>query len=182
MRVAETALTLLHGASRMAGAAPGFGEPFDVVAACERLAGLAPDDGWRPPHLPFVAPARPVDEPAAESLGEGVVAVLGLHRLEALEEAVRSGLPVTAVLVTGSPEELGALARLTLAEMRWLLRSSFPDAAAPAVRIVLDLTGEVAAAAGVSAVSDATEVAVRVADGRIVARAEGRGACHAVAR
>jgi AcrR family transcriptional regulator len=182
VRVAETALTLLHGASRMAGAAPGFGEPFDVVAACERLAGLAPDDGWRPPHLPFVAPARPVDEPAAEEFADGVVAVLGLHRLDALEEAVRSGLPVTAVLVTGSPEELGALARLTLAEMRWLLRSSFPDAAAPAVRIVLDLSGKVAAAAGVSAVSDATEVAVRVAGDRIVARAEGRGACHAVAR
>jgi hypothetical protein len=50
------------------------------------------------------------------------------------------------------------------------------------VRIVLDLTGEVAAAAGVTAVSDATETAVRVTDGRIVARAEGRGACHAVAR
>jgi len=181
VRVAEAALTLLHGASRMAGAAPGFGAPFDLVAACERLAGLAPDDAWQPPHLPFVAPAHPVDEPAA-SLGEGVVAVLGLHRLEALEEAVRSGLPVTAVLVTGAPEELGPLARLTLAEMRWLLRSSFPDAAAPAVRIVLDLTGEVAAAAGVTAVSDATETAVRVTDGRIVARAEGRGACHAVAR
>ena len=50
------------------------------------------------------------------------------------------------------------------------------------MQVVLDQSGAVAAAAGVSAVSDATEVAVRVAGGRIVARADGRGACHAVAR
>ncbi|WP_305782426.1 hypothetical protein [Symbioplanes lichenis] len=44
-----------------------------------------------------------------------------------------------------------------------------------------DESGALAAAAGVAAVSDATESAVRVRDGRIVARADGYGACHAVA-
>ncbi|HVV23705.1 MAG TPA: TetR/AcrR family transcriptional regulator, partial [Pseudonocardiaceae bacterium] len=41
--------------------------------------------------------------------------------------------------------------------------------------------GTLAAAAGLAAVSDATEVAVRIEAGRITARAEGRGACHTVA-
>ncbi|EOD69146.1 TetR family transcriptional regulator, partial [Amycolatopsis vancoresmycina DSM 44592] len=49
------------------------------------------------------------------------------------------------------------------------------------LRIVCDDGGHLAAAAGVTAVSDATETAVRVEGGRIVARAEGFGACHAVA-
>jgi hypothetical protein len=46
---------------------------------------------------------------------------------------------------------------------------------------VFDEAGVVAAAAGVPAISDATETAVRISDGRIVARADGFGACHAAA-
>ena len=42
VRVAETVLTTLHGARQMAAAAPGFVEPFDVISACEHLAGLRP--------------------------------------------------------------------------------------------------------------------------------------------
>ncbi|MFI5805276.1 TetR/AcrR family transcriptional regulator [Streptomyces sp. NPDC051561] len=213
--VAETALTLLHGADQLAAAAPGFVDPFQVVAACERLAGLAPDGAWAPPHLPYGAKAQPVDEawtppPATDALRsgavrladeDGVVAVLGLHRLEAIEEAVRAtagqgGGPgrgpgvgsgsrpegvVTAVLVTGEPGELGPLARLTVAELGAGLRQAFPRSAWPQLRLVHDELGVLAAAAGVSAVSDATEVAVRIEGGRIVARAEGRGACHAAA-
>src|SRR5919201_4844594 len=63
VRVAELALTALHGAGQLAAAAPGFGDPFDVVGACEQLAGLDLDDAWQPPHLPYVSPARPVDQP-----------------------------------------------------------------------------------------------------------------------
>jgi hypothetical protein len=79
-----------------------------------------PDDTWPPPHVAYVAPARPADRawapPAAEDalrgtpagLGDdGVVAVLDLHRLEAVEEAVRAapdGAVVTVVVVTGDPE------------------------------------------------------------------------------
>ncbi|MEU6409063.1 helix-turn-helix domain-containing protein [Microbispora sp. NPDC046933] len=197
VRVAETALTTLYGASQMADAAPGFAEPFDIVAACEGLADLDLGDRWDLPHLPFVPLARPAGEPwspppAVDALrGEpaplardGVVAVLGLHRLGAVEEAVRAAPPgdeVTAVLVTGDPGELGPLARLTLADLRACLRRALPAPAWPCLRVVHDEEGAVAAAAGVTAVSDGTEVAVRVRSGRVVARADGYGACHAAA-
>jgi len=52
-----------QGASRLAAAAPGFVEPFTIAGACERMAELDLDDGWSPPHLPYVPPAHPQDEP-----------------------------------------------------------------------------------------------------------------------
>ncbi|MFD0660429.1 TetR/AcrR family transcriptional regulator [Thermocatellispora tengchongensis] len=122
VRLAQAVLTTLHGASRMAADAPGFVEPFDVIAACEHLASLGMDDAWRPPHLPWAAPARPADEPwsppraldlvrgePARLAADGVVAVLGLHRLDAAEEAVRAAPPgtrVTVAMVTAEPGEL----------------------------------------------------------------------------
>jgi hypothetical protein len=115
---------------------------------------------------------------------DGVLVVLGLHRLTALEEAVRAaprGVPVIATVVTGEPAELGPLARLVLADTDRHLAAAFPPGARPAVRIVLDEAGGLAAAAGVTAVSDATETAVRLRGGRIVARADGPGAPHAAA-
>ncbi len=195
VRAAEIALTTLYGATELAAAAPGFGEPFGLVRACAQLAALDLDDAWQPAYLPHVAPARPVDQtwqpPAATDAlrdepapldADGVLAVLGLHRLAAIEEALRAAPPeaeVTAVLVTGNPGELGPLARLAVVELRGCLRAAIPALAWPRLRVVLDETGAVAAAAGVSAVSDATETAVRVHAGRIVARADGYGACHA---
>ncbi|WP_433256130.1 TetR/AcrR family transcriptional regulator [Streptosporangium sp. CA-135522] len=197
VRVAEATLTTLYGASQMAAAAPGFVEPFDIVSVCERLADLDLGDTWQPPHIPYIPQARPTDEPwspppatdviggqAARLTGDGVVAVLGLHRLEASEEALRAASPgatVTAVLVTGDPGELAPLARLAVAELRNCLRPAFPPWAWPRLQVVHDESGVLAAAAGVPAVSDETEVAVRVEAGRIVARADGRGACHAAA-
>ncbi|HYH30893.1 MAG TPA: helix-turn-helix domain-containing protein [Pseudonocardia sp.] len=197
VRAAQAALTTLQGASQLAAAAPGFVDPFDVVSACEQLAELDLGDTHAPPHLPFAPQARPVDgtwtPPAAvdalrgepvDLRGDGVVAVLGLHRLTAVEEAVRAapGAEVTAVLVSGEPAELVPLARLVVADLCRCLRQAFPAAAWPRLRVVHDERGAVAAAAGEPAVSDATEAAVRIAGGRIVARAEGRGACNAVAR
>jgi AcrR family transcriptional regulator len=193
VRLATTALTLLHGARQLAGAAPGFVEAFDVVSACERLAGLELNDFWAPPR--HTAPARPADAPWTPlstvdlvtgepwTPAEGVVAVLGLHRLAAVEEAVRAdpGTPVTIVVVTGAPAELDPLARLVIGELTGCLRQSFPPAAWPGLRVVCDPAGALARAAGVPAVSDATESAVRVAGGRVVSRADGTGACHAVA-
>ncbi|GGL98455.1 TetR/AcrR family transcriptional regulator [Micromonospora yangpuensis] len=195
VRLAEAALTTLHGASQLAAAAPGFGDPFDVPQVCRHLAGLDLGDRWAPPHLPYVPKARPVDEPwqppdAADVLRDaparlahdGVVTILGLHRIGAVEEAIRSAPPntvVTAVLVTGEPRELLPLARLTLVELRTCLRRAVPPDAWPRVRVVCDTSGAVAAAAGVPAVSDATESAVRIEAGRIVARADGYGASHA---
>jgi AcrR family transcriptional regulator len=195
--VAEAVLTTLQGASQLAAAAPGFVDEFVITRACERLAGLELDAAWQPPHLAHVPRARPTDEPwsppaaldtvHAEPVrltGDGVVAVLGLHRLAAVEEAIRAappGLDVTAVLVTGAPDELADLARLAIADLLTCLRPAFPPSAWPHLRIVHDPTGALAAAAGLPAVSDATETAVRIHGGRITARADGFGACHAAA-
>jgi AcrR family transcriptional regulator len=197
VQVAEIALTTLHGAGQLAAAAPEFGEPFGIVRACEQLAELDLDETWPPTHLPFVSPARPTDQrwepPAgtdalrdepADLDRDGVIAVLGLHRLATIEEALRAAPPgsaVTAVLVTGDPGELGPLARLVLTDLRNCLRAAVPSSAWPRLRIVRDESGDLAAAAGVSAVSDATETAVRIHAGRIIARADGYGACHAAA-
>lgn len=197
VRVAETALTTLHGASRLAAAAPGFVEPFSVVSAVQQVAELDLDDRWDVPHLALVPPARPTDEPwsppnATDALrdqparltGDGVIAILGLHRLSAIEEAVRAAPPdtdVTLALVSGAPDELAPLARLTVAELRAGLRQSVPSSAWPRLQIVHDNQGVLASAAGVPAVSDATETAVAIRAGRLVARAEGWGACHAAA-
>ena len=191
VRVAEAALTLLHGAGQLAAAAPGFVDEMVVVDACADLAEADFADRWAPPHLPYVAPARPVDEPfrlddgsGLKEAADGVLVVLGLHRLTALEEAVRAaprGVPVTAAVVTGEPAELGPLARLVLADTDRHLGAGFPPGARPTVRIALDEAGALAAAAGVTAVSDATEAAVRLHAGRIVARADGPGAPHAAA-
>ncbi|MGH3490754.1 MAG: TetR/AcrR family transcriptional regulator [Actinopolymorphaceae bacterium] len=195
--VAEAVLTTLHGASQLAAAAPGFVEPFHIISACEQLADLDIDDVWRPPHLPYIPPARPVDEPwspvpaidafhgePARLSGDGVVAILGLHRLSAVEEAIRaapSGAAVTAVLVSSSPRELIPLARLVIADLRTCLFHAFEPSTWPRLQIVYDQTGALAAAAGTPAVSDATETAVRIKGSRIIARAEGFGACHAAA-
>jgi AcrR family transcriptional regulator len=197
VRVAEATLTTLHGASQLAAAAPGFVEPFDVVSACEQFADLDLGDAWQPPHLPHIPQARSANEPwsppaavdairggPARLAGDGVVAILGLHRLAAAEEAVRAAPPgaeVTAVLVTGDPDELAPLARLTIADLTACLRQAFPPSAWPKLQVVYDESGALAPAAGVPAISDATEAAVRIHAGRIVARADGFGACHAAA-
>ncbi|MDR8411435.1 TetR/AcrR family transcriptional regulator [Nonomuraea sp. 3-1Str] len=185
VRVAEAALVTLQGASELAAAAPGFVEPFDLVAVCEELAGLDLGDRWAPPPVfPRVLPADAPWPPGSFSEGDGVVAVLGLLEAGAVEEAVRAappGVPVTAVLVTDDPAELAPLARLALAGVSGCLRQAFPERAWPGLRIICDGTGAPAAAAGVPAVPDRTATAVRVRDGRIVARAHGPGACHAIA-
>ncbi|MEV5751215.1 TetR/AcrR family transcriptional regulator [Actinoallomurus sp. NPDC052308] len=195
VRVAEAALTILHGASQMSAAAPGLLEPFDLVTVCASLADLDLGGGW--PPVPPVPPARPADDPwdppdAVDAVraapvrpaGDGVVAILGLRRLEAVEEAVRAAPPgtgVTAAVVTGDPGELAPLARLAVADLCDCLRRAFPPSAWPGLRVVHDPAGTLAAAAGLPTVSDVTETAVRVEAGRIVARADGRGACHAAA-
>ncbi|EWM17327.1 TetR/AcrR family transcriptional regulator [Kutzneria sp. 744] len=193
VRVAESALTMLHGASLLAVAAPGFVEPFNVITACAAMPDLGLRDVW-PERPPIVPPVRAVDEPwsppaavdllTGESIraGKGVVAILGLHRLSAAEEMIRSATPsdeVTIALVTAEPAELSALGRLVIADFRWHLHHAFPRTAWPRVQIVSD-SGSLAAAAGVASTMDGTEVAIRVRDGRIVRRAEGFGACYAV--
>lgn len=182
VRLAELILTLLHGADHLAGAAPGFGDPFDVARACGHLAGLDLADDWAPPHLDFVRPAGLCDDPWPEP-EDGIVVVLGAARLSAAEEAVRAARPgerVTIAVVTDSPAEIGALVRLRLTALTACLRRTFPAAAAPPVHVDLDEGPTLAAAIGAE-VSDHSESAVRISAGRVIARADGRGAGHAVA-
>jgi AcrR family transcriptional regulator len=195
VRMAETVLTQLHGATAMVMAAPGFVEPFDVVSACEQLAGLELNDWWSPPQVrPPVRPAGQPWSPAeaedlvrggpAQLAGDGVLVILGSHRAAAVEDTVRAapqGTEVTVALVTSQPDELAALTRLVITELAGCLRQAFPRRAWPELRVVCDESGALAAAAGVPAVSDGTEAAVRIAAGRIVARADGFGAGHAIA-
>ncbi|MEU7837323.1 MULTISPECIES: helix-turn-helix domain-containing protein [unclassified Nonomuraea] len=198
VRLAELVLTLLNGAGHLADTAPGFADPFDVARACEHLAGLDLADTWNPPHLPFVAPARSVQErwePPAElpdqitgrraGFGaDGVLVVLGAGRLEAAEEAVRAARPgdqITVAVVTDDPAEIGRLVRLRVGDLTGCLRRVFGPEARPGLRLVLDDHATLASAVGLPDIGDATEAAVRVQAGEIIARARGRGAAHAVA-
>lgn len=198
VRLAELVLTLLNGSGQLAERAPGFGDPFDVARACEHLAGIDLADSWDPPHLPYVAPARPSQDawsPPTELPDQltgrrvgfdagGVVAVLGTNRLEAAEEAVRAARPgdrVTVAVVTGDPAEIGRLVRLRVSDLTGCLRRAFAPDAWSRLHLVLDDRAVLASAIGLPDAGDATEAAVRIEDGQIVARAEGRGAAHAAA-
>lgn len=198
VRLAELALTLLNGAASLAENAPGVSDPFDLARAAEHLAGIAHLDDEGPAHLPFVAPARPVEEPWVAPRGlrdeitggpvdlddDGVVVVLGVGRLSAAEEAVcaaRLRDEVTFVVVTDDPSETGRLARLRIVDLVGSLRRVFAAGELARPRVVLDDGGAAPAAIGREPADDLTEVAIRVRDGLIVARAEGRGAGHAVA-
>ncbi len=101
--------------------------------------------------------------------------------MEAAVRAAPAGAPVTVGVVTGEPAELGPLARLTVTRLGTLLRSSFPRAAWPRLRVVCAGATALAAALGDDGVSDTTERAALVLDGRVLASAEGFGAGQAVA-
>ena len=165
VRVAEAALTILHGARQLAGTAPGFVDPFTVVQACEQLAdldgrrrrspGAGLEDRWLDP-VPSV-PVHPTDlawdppdvtdavrDEPAELAGDGVVVLLGLHRLALAEHALRAAPPdrrVTAVLVTGDPGELAPLARLAVTEVTTGIRRVFPRRRGPTSRWSTMTTG-----------------------------------------
>jgi AcrR family transcriptional regulator len=196
VRLAELVLTLLSGAGQLAETAPGFGDPFDVARACERLGGIDLRDAWDPPHLPYVAPARACEDGWAPPTGlvdlltgrevgldqDGVVALLGSSRLAAAEEAVRAAGPgdrVSVVALTGDPAETGRLLRLRVGDLAACGRRVFGPDPWPGLRVVVDDRLLTAAAVGLADPGDATEAAVRVRDGGIVARAEGRGAGYA---
>ncbi|GAA2085476.1 TetR/AcrR family transcriptional regulator [Actinomadura alba] len=198
VRLAELVLTLLNGSGHLADTAPGFGDPFDVARACEHLAGIDLADTWHPPHLPYVPPARPCrdtwvpppelpDQITGRRVGfdaDGVIAVLGTSRLGAAEEVVRAAGPgdsVTVAVVTSDRAENGRLVRLRISDLTGCLRRVFAPDAWPRLHLVLDDHALVASAIGASGADDATEAAVRVQEGRIVARAHWRGAAHAAA-
>ncbi|MDT0345855.1 TetR/AcrR family transcriptional regulator [Streptomyces litchfieldiae] len=198
VRMAELVLTLLNGAGHLAAAAPGFGDPFDAVRACRHLAGLDLADAWDPPHLPYITPAQAVRDAWLPPAGlsdrltgrriafdnDGVIAVLGTGRLAAAEEAVRAARPgeqVAVAVVTDDPAEIGRLVRLRIGDLTGCLRRVFGTDAWPCLRLVLDDDATALATALGIRGGDDTEAAVRVRAGTVLARAEGRGAGHAVA-
>ncbi|MQA11509.1 MAG: TetR family transcriptional regulator [Pseudonocardiaceae bacterium] len=197
VRLAELVLTLLTGSGHLADTAPGFGDPFDVARACERLAGIDLAEAWDPPHLPYVTPAQRCEDswvPPAESPDEitgrragldadGVIAVLGAGRLAAAEEVMRAagqGDRVTVAVVTSAPAEIGRLVRLRISDLTGCLRRVFAPEDWPRLHLVFDEDARIASAIGAAA-DDDTEDAVRVRAGTIVARASGRGAGYAAA-
>lgn len=197
VRLAELVLTLLGGSGLLAEMAPGFGDPFDRARACEHLAGLHLADTWAPPYLPFVKPAGTCRDDWSPPTGstdrltgdridlcaDGLVSVLGAHRLDAAEDAVRSarsGERVTVAVVTGDPDETGLLLRLRVADLASCLRRVFPADVLRRFRLVIG-DDAAATAIGLTGTDDMTEAAVRIQDGAIVARAHGRGAAHAAA-
>ncbi|GAA3701240.1 TetR/AcrR family transcriptional regulator [Nonomuraea antimicrobica] len=198
VRRAALALRLLDGPGASVDPALGFGDPFDVAQGCAHLYGLALADTWDPPHLPYVRPARACQDrwdppPELRDLvtgrpvgfdEDGVIAVLGVNRLDAAEEAVRAareGDRITVAVATTDPAELGRLVRLRIGDFTQCLRRVFAPDAWPRLRLVLDDHGLLASAVGVPDADDATEHAVRVQQGTLVARANGRGAAHAAA-
>lgn len=196
VRRAQLVLRLLDGPGTSADAA--LGDPFDVVQACAHLGALPLGDTWDPPHLPYVPSAQMCQDPWAPPqeardlithlpvgfAEDGVVALLGTNRLKAAEEAVRAaraGDRVTVVVATADPAETGRLVRLRAGDVARCLRRVFAPGALPRLRLVLDEHGLLASALGVPDADDATEYAVRVRQGAIVARAQGPGAAHAAA-
>lgn len=170
--ISRLALTMLTGATQLT-SAPGFVQPLAIARACAHLADLDPPDPWVPP--PTTPPVRPADEPADF---DGIVAVLGLGRLSAAEDVVRTTTaPTTIALVSSAPDELGPLARYTTGTLLDCLQQSLPR-----VRIVHDEAGVLASTIGCDMIGDSLEYAVSVANGRIVGRAEGFGAAQAIAR
>jgi AcrR family transcriptional regulator len=183
IRISRLALTLLTGANQLA---PGFVQPLAVARACAHLADLDLDDPWTPP--PTTPPIRPVheswsppsvtDEVRRRTADlDGVIVVLGLNRLDAAEDVVRTtDGPITIALVSSDPDELGPLARYTTGILLGCLRQSLPR-----VQLVHDEAGVLASALGCDVIGDELEFAASIADGQIVARAEGFGAAHAIA-
>ncbi|ACU36062.1 transcriptional regulator, TetR family [Actinosynnema mirum DSM 43827] len=201
VRLAELVLALLHGARQLDSLPGGAGAPgaYDVVSACERLAGLVMDDWWAPAEpaveareddREWVTPEGLVDlvrgrgiEPGdgvGAVLGDGVVAVLGVRRWDAVERVARCGVPVTIALVTDTPTEVLPLVRAVVGELCAAVRVAFPETAWPEVRLVCDPGGRLATAAGFAETGDTTEAAALLSGGRVVATAEGTGAVTAV--
>jgi len=130
-------------------------------------------ESWSPPSVTDEVLRRTAE------FGTGVVAILGLNRLAAAEDVVRStGAAVTIALVSSDPSELGPLARYTTDSLLSCLRQSAP---LPRVQVVHDERGVLASAVGCEVIGDDLEYAVAIADDRIAARAEGFGAGAAIA-
>jgi AcrR family transcriptional regulator len=180
--VSRLALTLLAGATQLS---PGFVSPLAVAKACAHLADLDVADSWTPP--PTRAPVRPVEEswtrPSVDDEVfrrtadlDGVIVILGLNRLAAVEDVVRTTYALTTIaLVSSQPGELGPLARYATDTLLGCLQQP------PRIQLVHDANGVLASALGCEVIGDDLEYAALVDGDRIISRAEGFGAAYAIA-
>ncbi|MEV4124000.1 helix-turn-helix domain-containing protein [Nocardia sp. NPDC049707] len=193
---AESVLTILYGTTQLSYVAPEFTDPARAIALCEQVALLG---GVKTPTPPPRIDARVtrVDEPweppscidrvrgeSARLDRNGLVAILGMHRIGTIEAALSiwpEHTDITLALVSDHPAELAPLARLAIADICRSLRHAFPAAALPRLQVIVDDAGTLAAACGFDKVDDNSEFAVLVENGRITARADGRGAGEAAA-
>ncbi|MEV5834575.1 helix-turn-helix domain-containing protein [Nocardia sp. NPDC052112] len=193
---AESVLTILYGTTQLSYVAPEFTDPARAIALCEQVALLG---GVKTPTPPAHVHAHvtPVDEPweppsctdriradSARLDSDGLIAVLGMHRIGTIEAALSiwpEHTDITLALVSDHPAELAPLARLAIADICRSLRHAFPAAALPRLQVIVDDAGTLAAACGFDRVEDNSELAVIVENGHITARAEGRGAAKAAA-
>ncbi|WP_433716301.1 TetR/AcrR family transcriptional regulator [Nocardia sp. CA-084685] len=196
MASAESVLTILYGTTQLSYVAPEFTDPARAIALCEQVALLG---GVKTPSPPSPADAQVtrVDEPweppsctdrvradSARLDGNGLIAVVGMHRIATIEAALSiwpEDTDITLALVSDRPAELGPLARLAIADICRSLRHAFPTSALPRLQVVVDDAGTLAAACGFDRVDDNSEFAVTIENGRITMRAEGRGAGKAAA-
>ncbi len=79
------------------------------------------------------------------------------------------------------PAEIGRLVRIRISDLTRCLRRVFAPDTWPGLHLVLAERALIASAIGIPDANDATEAAVRIEAGTIVARAHGRGAAHATA-
>ncbi|WP_330256430.1 TetR/AcrR family transcriptional regulator [Nocardia sp. NBC_00565] len=196
LRIAESVLTILYGATQLSFAAPDFVDPAHVVGLCEQIASLeSVDDAPAPPHEVTGPHPQYVNElwsppicfdmlrnTTARPDGDRVVTVLGMHRIAAIQHLIALSPPhtdITLALVTDDRTgELAPLARLALADFSRSLRYAFPDSALPDIQVIVDESGAIPTACGLESVDDNTEAAVVISAGRITLRASGPDACH----
>ncbi|WP_336205754.1 hypothetical protein [Nonomuraea sp. LPB2021202275-12-8] len=79
------------------------------------------------------------------------------------------------------PSGWRAARRTESPDLAFCLRRVFPSEVWRHFRLVIDDAAVAATAVGLTDTNDRTEAAVRIQDGAIVARAQGRGAAHAAA-
>lgn len=198
VRAASALLTVLRSADTLSACAPGFIDPFTVVTTCAALATTEFKDRWAVPHESIVPAVRMADEAWAPPTGstdlitnapmswdeDGIIAILGLRQAARIEQALRM-LPeesgITLVLVSDDSAERAPMARMILSELLDPLRRSTPAGALTGLSLVLDHDGAVARAAGLRSATDDTHIALRIKERRIIERAEGAAACHAIA-
>ncbi|QIS23389.1 TetR/AcrR family transcriptional regulator [Nocardia terpenica] len=195
--IAESALTILYGATQLAFAAPEFINAAQVTSLCGQVAkhdrrrSAVPrdplrhsaayyvDERWKPPACTDLVRARP-----ARFDRRSITAILGTHKLAAVADALAIAprdTGVTVAIVTADIDELAPLARLAVLDVSRSLRHAFPSAALSRLQVIVDESAALAAACGVASVDDDTEAAVVTTRGRVIARAEGPGGCCAAA-